>query len=109
MTPNELAKLAKTYYETYLPSRVQAMDDPETFFRVFGTETAKQIRSLEATMVGPDSPDEDYLTKLGRLGTAAKQATEKVLGETLYSLSPEPGTEENELPMGPVPGVTRVE
>lgn len=109
MTPNELATLARRYYETYLPSRVAAMSDPEMFFREFGTGTAKQIRSLEATMVGPDSLDEDYLAKLGRLGTARQQATEKILGETLYSLTPEPGTEEKELPMGPVPGVARVE
>lgn len=99
----------RTYYETYLPSRVKAMPDPETFYRRQAAEVARQIRVLETPLVGKDDPGEEFLGKVGRLQTARRQAEEKILGEVLYSLTPEPGTEDREPPMGPVPGVTRVE
>jgi|tagenome__1003787_1003787.scaffolds.fasta_scaffold20983785_1 hypothetical protein len=42
-------------------------------------------------------------------GTAQKQSEEMVLGEGLYGIPKEPGTEDLEMPWRPVPGVTRVE
>lgn len=105
----DYASRVQAYYETYLPSRVAALPNPSAFYRKQGKEIARQVRDLETAFAGTDSPDEDYLAKVGRLTTARKQAEEKVLGEVLFSLTPEPGTEDKEPPLPQIPGVSRVE
>ncbi len=109
MTAARYADLTRRYYETYLPSEVAKLPDPESFYRGQGKRMAERMRDLAATFAGNDPADEGYLDKVGRLGTAQKQAEEMVLGEDLFSLTKEPGTEDAELPMGHVPGATRVE
>lgn len=109
MTVSRYANLTRGYYETYLPSQVAKMTDPEKFYRAKGREMAARVRTLTPMLAGPDRDGESYLDKVGRLTEATKAAEEKVLGEDLFALPKELGTEDKEPPVGPIPGVVRVQ
>lgn len=89
---NQYGALARRHWSRWLPSRVEAMDDPNSFFSSLGDEVATEIEALTPALAGDDPPEEDYLTKLGRLRMARLQAEERVLAERVL-LAPEPGTD----------------
>ena len=89
---NQYAAMARQYWTRWLPGRVEAMDDPDSFFSTLGDEVATEIEALSLELAGDDPPGEDYLTKVGRLNMARLQAEERVLAERVL-LAPEPGTD----------------
>ncbi len=89
---NQYGAMAQRHWSRWLPGRVAAMDDPNSFFSTLGDEVATEIEALTVDLAGDDPPGEDYLTKLGRLNMARLQAEERVLAERVL-LTPEPGTD----------------
>jgi len=76
---DEYGELAKRHWTRTDPARVQAMTDPETFFRELGEQVETQVQQLMLSLAGPDQPGEEYLQKVGRLNMARLQAEEVVL------------------------------
>jgi hypothetical protein len=94
---NQYGAMARRHWTRWLPSRVQAMTDPDSFFSTLGDEVAAEIETLTLNLAGDDPAGEDYLAKLGRLRMARLQAEERVLGERVL-LAPEPGLDEEPEP-----------
>lgn len=88
---NQYGAMARQHWTRWLPGRVEAMDDPNSFFSTLGDEVATEIEALTVDLAGDDPPGEDYLAKVGRLNMARLQAEERLLGERVL-LAPEPGT-----------------
>jgi hypothetical protein len=104
---NRYGRIARRYWETYLPSRVAAIppEQRETFFTEMGDQVASEIATQTPGLV-QDQDETDYLSMVGAQGRARKQAEEMVLGESVY-LPPEPGTEDLETAADLPPEVTR--
>ena len=81
--------LAKRHRTRTDPARVQAMTDPETFFRELGEQVETQVQQLMLSLAGPDQPGEEYLQKVGRLNMARLQAEEAVLTDLVWISGPE--------------------
>jgi hypothetical protein len=92
---NRYGAMARRHWTRWLPGRVEAMDDPNSFFSTLGDEVATEIEAVTVGLAGDDPPGEDYLTKVGRLNMARLQAEERVLAERVL-LTPEPGTDSEE-------------
>ena len=72
------------------PDRYAEIPEPkETFFQQLGEQAEREIQQLEDAIAGSDPPNEDYLTKVGRLNAARQAAQERVLAELI--LHPLPG------------------
>jgi hypothetical protein len=104
---NRYGRTAMAYYQTYLPGRLAQIppDQVEEFFSQLGRQVEEQIQVQIPGLAGPDSEQEDYLSKVGRLTNARMRAEELVLSEMVF-LPKEPGTEDLEMPQEQVPGVT---
>jgi hypothetical protein len=87
---SQYGAMARRHWTRWLPGRVLAMNDPDSFFSTLGDEVAAEIEILSLELAGDDPAGEDYLAKLGRLRMARLQAEEQVLGERVL-LAPEPG------------------
>ena len=96
---NQYAAMAERHWRRWLPSRVAAMNDPDSFFSELGQEVAERIEELTDELAGDDPPGETYLDKVGRLNMARLRAEEMVLADTVL-LPPEPGLEEDAEPNG---------
>ncbi len=64
---------------------MSTIPDPEVFFSTLGETVASQVDQL----AGPDSAEEGFLGKVGRLRAAQAQAEELVFAELVYSATPE--------------------
>ncbi len=91
---NQYAAMAERHWRRWLPSRVAAMDDPDSFFSDLGEEVAERIEELTDELAGDDPPNETYLDKVGRLNMARLRAEELVLAEMVL-LPQEPGLEDD--------------
>lgn len=103
---NRFGRIAKAYWETYLPSRVAAIPQSqrEAFFTDLGCQVEDEVVTLSVTMAGPDPAGEGYLEKVGRLSNARLRAEQVAMADLVY-LRPEPGTEDLEPPVNLPPGV----
>jgi len=79
MQMNKYGRMAQAHWNQWLPERVAAMTDPQTFFSMLGEEVQRQIHELSAAIAGADKPGEQYLEKLGRLRTAQMTAESEIL------------------------------
>lgn len=86
---NKYAKLAMDHWTRTDSARVQAMADPETFFRDLGEQAETQVQQLAQQLAGQDQPGEQYLQKVGRLNMARMQAEEVVLTDLVWISGPQ--------------------
>jgi hypothetical protein len=91
---NRYGQQAMSHWRRWLPQRYATIPDPETFFSELGEQVANQVIETTQHLAGDDPPDENYMSKLGRLNMARLQAEEIVLRE-LVLLPAEPGTEDS--------------
>lgn len=100
---NKYGAMAQEHWRTWLPTRYAKIQDPDSFFSGLGIEVSDRIAALEIDLLGPDDPNEEYLTRVGRRNMARLQAEELVLPESVL-LPPESdqaeGDESDELPPG---------
>jgi hypothetical protein len=89
MSDEEYASRARSYYQDFLPSRYQQIPNPEHFFTDLGQRIENQVQTTERALAGPDSPDEGFLQKVGRLNMARLRAGELVMAQEVYSIPPE--------------------
>lgn len=89
---NRYGKLAMEHWQRTDPARYQQIPDPTTFFTQAGQRAETEIQQLADSLMDPDPPDEEFLTKVGRLRAARQQAEEIVLSGLLIP-EPEPETE----------------
>jgi len=89
MSDEEYASRARSYYRDFLPSRYQQIPNPEHFFTDLGQRIENQVQTAERALAGPDSPDEEFLQKVGRLKMARLRAGELVMAQEVYSIPPE--------------------
>ena len=86
---NKYAEIARQHWTRTDPARVQAMADPETFFRELGEQVESQVQALATQLAGPDQPGEEYLQKVGRLNMARLQAEEAVMTDLVWISGPQ--------------------
>ena len=73
---NKYARLAMSHWQRTDPDRYTEIPEPkEMFFQQLGEQAEREIQQLEDAIAGSDPPNEDYLTKVGRLN-AARQAAQ---------------------------------
>ncbi len=89
MSDLEYASRARSYYRDFLPGRYQQITNPERFFSDLGQRIEDQVQTTERQLAGPDSPDEGFLQKVGRLNMARLRAAELVMAQEVYSIPPE--------------------
>jgi len=89
MSDLEYASRARSYYRDFLPGRYQQIPNPEHFFSDLGQRIEDQVQTAERHLAGPDSPDEGFLQKVGRLNMARLRAAELVMAQEVYSIPPE--------------------
>lgn len=87
--------MAQRHWRTWLPNRYAAIADPDSFFSQLGIEVSGRIASVELDLLGPDDPQEEHFTRVGRRKMARLQAEELVLSEMVL-LQPEQETDEDE-------------
>jgi hypothetical protein len=87
---NKYARLAMSHWQRTDPDRYAEIPEPkETFFQQLGEQAEREIQQLEDAIAGSDPPNEDYLTKVGRLNAARQAAQERVLAELILIPSPD--------------------
>jgi hypothetical protein len=85
---NQYGTRLQEHWRTVAPSGYRQIEDKEAFFTQLGEEMLTVVDQLQQTLAGPDSPEETYLQKVGRLNAARKQA-EEVAWENLVTVQPE--------------------
>ena len=87
---NKYARLAMSHWQRTDPDRYAEIPEPkENFFAQLGEQAEREIQQLEDAIAGSDPPNEDYLTKVGRLNAARQAAQERVLAELILIPSPD--------------------
>ena len=87
---NKYGRLAMSHWQRTDPDRYAEIPEPkETFFQQLGEQAEREIQQLEDAIAGSDPPNEDYLTKVGRLNAARQAAQERVLAELILIPSPD--------------------
>jgi hypothetical protein len=97
---NKYGAMAQLHWRTWLPTRYATIPDPDSFFSELGIEVSDRIAALEIDLLGPDDPNEEFFTRVGRRNMARLQAEEMTLPE-LVLLTPETDAvdeESDELP-----------
>lgn len=87
---NSYGRLAMSHWQQTDPARYAQIPDPEEFFSTLGEQVEAEIQELEIGLAGPDTPNEGYLEKAGRLQMARLAAEERVLAEMVLIPEPEP-------------------
>jgi hypothetical protein len=82
---NQYGQSAMRHWQINLPHRYAQISDPTCFFTDLGEQLADQIDQMSDQIAGLDPPNEDYLSKLGRLTEARMTATDEVLRQHLPS------------------------
>ena len=93
---NKYGAMAQSHWRMWLPNRYAQIEDPSSFFSALGTQVSDQIAALELDLAGPDRPDEDFLTRVGRRNMARLQAEEMVLRELVLLPAEDSTTDEGD-------------
>lgn len=80
---NQYAIRAREHWRTHLPTRCQALNDPQTFFANLGDQAMEEIENLAEALAGEDPVGETFLAKTARLTTARADAESTVLRELI--------------------------
>jgi hypothetical protein len=97
---NHYGHLAERYWIDYLPSRVDALDDPDRFFTEMGLQVQTEVDTIYTAMTKVVPADVAPEKVEGWKNMARKMAEEKVLAEIVY-LEPDPSEDEDWLPEEP--------
>jgi len=82
---NRYGTQAMEHWKTHLSERYSQIEDPDKYFSNLGEEIEEEIENLSLDITGDDPPNENYLTKLGRLNEARLTAETTVLRQRLPS------------------------
>lgn len=97
---NKYGTEAQTLWNRLAPTAVDEMEDSTEFFTNLGDLASGQVAEMTPRIAGPDSPQEGYLEKVGRLNAARNQAEEIVRAEVLMPPAdvrePDPEDEEDD-------------
>lgn len=85
---NRYGRQALKHWQTHLPNRFAAIEDPPTFFHTLGTQVEDEIMELSANRAAKEGSAETYLEQVGRLERIRSQAEEQILAERIL-LAPE--------------------
>jgi hypothetical protein len=109
MSTTYYTKLARTYWETYLPEALSNLANPQNYFEELTEEIFQEVCNRMAPIQSRITKEEtDFMTRLGRINMAQLQVEAEVFSEMIY-LPPEPGTEDRTMPMvGEYPGVETI-
>jgi len=100
------ATTAERYWTTYLPSRVEAVADPDALWDDLSRQVETMVSaSLPAAQeaVKAENPDVTYPDLAGMLRAAHDALEQDALREIVF-LPPEPGTEDKRMPGTVLPG-----
>lgn len=95
---NKYGAMAQEHWKTWLPSRYATIQDPDSYFSELGIEVSDRIAALEIDLLGPNNPNEDFFTRVGRRNMARLQAEELTLPELALLPSESEQDESDELP-----------
>lgn len=102
---NKYGTEAQTLWNRLAPTAVDEMEDSTEFFTNLGDLASGQVAEMTPRIAGPDSPQEGYLEKVGRLNAARNQAEEIVRAEVLMPPAdvrgPDPEDEEDDSDLDP--------
>lgn len=102
---NKYGTEAQTLWNRLAPTAVDEMEDATQFFTNLGNLASEQVATMTPQIAGPDSPQEGFLEKVGRLNAAKSQAEEIVRAEVLMpptdAREPDPEDEEDESDLDP--------
>jgi hypothetical protein len=101
MSSDRYATMAETHMRTYLPSRYQQIEDPETYFRDLGDQIAGQVFALEVTLAAQEPIATAYLVRAGQIRAARMRAEEIIFADLLYLPAEMPDPEAPEVKTDP--------
>lgn len=90
---NRFGRWAETAWRTLAPAAYGQIPDPRGHFSALGVESESQWATLWPQLMEPDSPGEDFHTKVGRIENAKRRAEEIIRAELL---TPPPEVQEPE-------------
>lgn len=104
---NRYGQTARAHWERHAPSKISALEDPESFFTDLGEQIEAQVQiiALELERSAPEAAE--YLDRVAQLTGFRRQAEEQVLAELVFSVEHEPASmsEELEEMLGGLPSV----
>lgn len=80
---NRFGRAAESAWRTLAPSAYEAIPDPRAHFSALGIEAVRQWADLWPQLLEPDTPGEDFQTKVGRIENAKLRAEEILRAELL--------------------------
>jgi hypothetical protein len=98
---NAYGRTAMTYWQTYLPTQVAQMQDPEAFFEDLGQKVMTLVVTGQDEAVTSQTPP--GMSRPAFIQGARRSAEEEALKDLVY-LQPEPGTQERRLEGLVLPG-----
>jgi hypothetical protein len=95
----QVRTILERHLRTFRPTMVAEMPNPETWFEAEAERIEALIESQEQRLMAAETetPEND-LDAMALMERARRTATEIVLQNEVWSLAPEPGAEDNELP-----------
>jgi len=63
---NKYGAMAQEHWRRWLPTRYATIQDPDSYFSELGIEVSDRIAALEIDLLGPDDPNEEFFTRVGR-------------------------------------------
>ena len=95
---NKYGAMAQEHWRRWLPTRYATIQDPDSYFSELGIEVSDRIAALEIDLLGPDDPNEEFFTRVGRRNMARLQAEELTLAELVLLTPGSDQDESDELP-----------
>src|SRR4051794_38763376 len=95
----DYSQTADRHWATYLPAARASLVDPEAFFRALGERAEYEVRRLTDEILAKEGSESDELER-GRIADRARRKAEEIVLAEVVFLAPEPGSEDNELPLG---------
>ncbi len=87
---NRYGRHVRDHYQRFLPARYASIPDPEAHFSTLGQQIEDEIQAAETQLGGAEPASVSYLTEVGRLNMARKQAEELVLARYVPEPEPDP-------------------
>lgn len=81
---NEYGRQAMAYWRSRLPTRFSQIPDPETFFTDLGEQVASQMVDVASALDAQETPETDYLARVGQLENSKSRAREIVMAELVF-------------------------
>ena len=104
---NRYGQTARAHWERHAPSKIAALEDPESFFTDLGEQIEAQVQIIALELERSTPEAAGYLDRVAQLTGFRRQAEEQVLAELVFSVEHEPASmsEELEEMLGGLPSV----